>query len=390
MKRIALVLVAVGMPAAACNLKGQFGEPGQTSSSTNPICTDGGVSGDAGGGATDLVAANVTRTDIVSDRQGALALDPKLINAWGLAFNPAGVAWVSANGSGTTEIYEANGTQRLQPITIPPPSGSTDVSAPTGQVFNGDANAFGGDVFLFVTEDGTIAGWKPSAGGAAVLHVDNSSKHAIYKGVTIATAAQGKARLYAADFANAKIDVYDDTFAPVTTQGAFVDPDVPKGFAPFNVQESLGAVIVTYAFQDEKKEDDVAGPGNGFVDLFDVDGNLIVQLVANGALNSPWGIATSSTGFGRIPHRLFVGNFGDGRINVYGLKNVDGLARLVHEGALGDASGKPLVIDGLWALRFGPGANGFAANQLFFTAGPDDEMHGVFGRLDIPSTMANP
>ena len=387
MKRIGLIMLALGLVGAACGTSGGGGT-GQSESSMSTITDGGGGGADAADADADaqpakLVAAEVRRTDIVSDRPGALRQDAKLINAWGLSFNPAGVAWVSANGSGTSEVYDATGAPRIPAVTIPAPPGSTDPSAPTGQAFNANPNAFGGDAFLFVTEDGTIAGWKLADTTNAVLRVDNSAKGANYKGVTIATGTDGKSRLYAADFAGGKIDVYDDAFAPVATTGAFADPGIPSGYAPFNVQEALGGLIVTYALQDDAKKDDVKGPGHGFVDVFDLDGHLIVRLVSRGALNSPWGIATSSSGYGKIPFRLFVGNFGDGRINVYGLHEVDGLARLVHEGPLGDASGQPLTIDGLWALRFGPGAGGFGADQLFFTAGPGDESHGVFGRLDL-------
>jgi uncharacterized protein (TIGR03118 family) len=325
----------------------------------------------------------VERTDIVSDQPGAEALDPTLVNAWGLAFNPLGFAWVSATESGISEVYDEEGNHVIPSVVIPVPEGAEGPSAPTGQAFNGDANAFGGDRFIFVTEEGTIAGWQRANGSLATLRVDNSASEAGYKGVTIANDMSGAARLFATNFHNASVDVFDAGYAPLTTSGGFVDADIPAGFAPFNVQELDGKLVVTYAKQDEEGEDDVAGPGNGFVDLFDTDGSLIARLISQGELNAPWGIAMTPGDFGSIPHRLLVGNFGDGVINVYVLAGSGGHTQAMHEGTLVDSSGAVLAIDGLWALRFGPGAGGFETDDLYFTAGPDDETHGVFGELGI-------
>jgi len=268
-------------------------------------------------------------------------------------------------------------------VTIPPPASGMPPSAPTGQVFNRQASsAFMGDLFIFATEDGTIAAWQKSDGVTAVLRADNSGSMAIYKGVTIASplTANGRVQLYAADFHNNKIDVWDDQYMPVTSLGSFTDPDLPAGFAPFNVRGVGPLLLVTYAKQDEAAEDDVKGPGNGFVDVFSAEGFFLQRLISGGHLNSPWAMLFAPDN-DRAAIDIAIGNFGDGMINVYNL-SVQGLhvdAR--WEGALGDTSGKPLVIDGLWALVFGTGAGGFEADEIYFTAGPNDEENGLFGSL---------
>jgi uncharacterized protein (TIGR03118 family) len=308
------------------------------------------------------------------------------LNAWGLAFNPEGVAWVSAASSGVSEVYDAAGQHVLDPVVIPGPAGSTEASEPTGQVFNSEADEFGGDRFIFVTEDGVIAGWQPDLGLAAAVRVDNSQDEAIYKGVTIVRDAGGDARLFAADFHNGRIAVYDTSYAPVATNGGFEDPQIPDGFAPFNVEEIGGALIVTYALQDGEAEDDVEGIGNGYVNVFSADGALISRLIAQERLNSPWGVALAPAEFAAAPDKLLIGNFGDGLILVYTVSQGDsGELTAEFDGALRDSSGDDLAIEGLWALKFGPGAGGFEANQLYFTAGPNDEEDGVFGVLSSAS-----
>lgn len=320
----------------------------------------------------------LTRTDIVSDLPGALVLDETLVNAWGLAFSPSGIAWVSSNERGLAELYNSAGAAVRAPITVPPPPGSPGPAAPTGMVFNASALTFGGDRFIMSTEDGTIAGWQASNGGSAMLRADNSAAGAIYKGIAIG-AFQGHPRLFATDFHHGKVDAFDETYAPVSTSGGFEDPRIPTGFAPFNVQAIGGALVVTYARQDEDGEDDVAGVGNGFVDLFDTDGRLLSRLATRGGLNSPWGVALEPADFGSPSRRLLIGNFGDGHINIY---RFDGTSA-TPEGQFHDAQGGPLVIDGLWALVFGPGAGGSSAHTLYFTAGPAGETHGIFGALEL-------
>jgi uncharacterized protein (TIGR03118 family) len=326
------------------------------------------------------IALVVEREDIVSNLAGAKAQDPDLQNAWGLAFSARGTAWVSANGTGLSPVYDDSGKHVIPNVTIPVAAGETPPSAPTGQVFNGNAGSFNGDNFIFVTEGGTISAWQPSDVSNAVLRVDNSGSGAIYKGVTIAAHASGD-RLYAADFHGGAIEVYDATYERVdSAAGAFQDPQIPEGFAPFNVKAINGSLFVTYAKQDQDKEDDVKGAGLGYVDVFDLDGTLMSRLVSGGDLNAPWGLAVAPKGYGSLGGRLLVGNFGDGKINVY--KFDLSSAAAVSEGVLGDEDGNAIVVDGLWALEFGNGAGDFSTTDLYFTAGPNDEADGVFGELD--------
>jgi uncharacterized protein (TIGR03118 family) len=230
--------------------------------------------------------------------------------------------------------------------------------------------------FIFDTEDGTISAW--ASGSAAVLKVDNSLSNAVYKGLALASNG-GNPYLYAADFHNAQIDVYDGNWNPATLSGNFSDTNIPAGFAPFNIRLIEGNLYVTYALQDAEKHDDVAGPGNGYVDVFDTGGNLLQRLISQGALNSPWGIALAPQGFGSHAGHLLVGNFGDGRINTF--DPVTG----AWLGALYTSSGDPFSEPGLWALVFGNGGSGGNPHTLYFTAGiagPDSvESHGLFGAL---------
>jgi hypothetical protein len=209
-----------------------------------------------------------------------------------------------------------------------------------------------------------------------VIAKDNSGSGAIYKGLTIATDGNGRTLLYATDFHNGKIDVFDTSFTPVDLgSGAFVDKKIPKGYAPFNVQELGGKIYVTYAKQDADAHDDAHGPHRGFVDVYNLDGSGGHRLVSGGALNSPWGLAIAPSSFGNLAGALLVGNFGDGRINAYNATTGKSLGHLM------DPDGEPIHIDGLWALKVGNGGTGGNANDLYFTAGLFDEAHGLFGSL---------
>jgi uncharacterized protein (TIGR03118 family) len=231
---------------------------------------------------------------------------------------------------------------------------------------------FGGAHFIFVTEDGTIAGW--SGGTSAVLKF-TSPTPAVYKGATIAQ-VNGLNFLYVANFFNGSIDVFDTNYAPAPTPaGAFTDPQLPNGYAPFNVQNIDGKLYVAFAKQDDAKKDEVAGPGNGFVDVFDSNGSLRLRLKHGQWLNAPWGVALAPEGFGKESGDLLIGQFGSGEIATFDPDNGNfhGLLRGTH--------GRPLQIDGLWALRFGNGASAGPLTTLFFTAGIDDEAHGLFGTI---------
>lgn len=326
------------------------------------------------------IAGRVTQTNLVSDQPGVAAVtDPQLVNAWGIAFNPNGGAWISDNHSGLTTVYDAAGALKL---TVTLPGANAGAAAPTGQVANDVATDFFGDKFIFVSEDGTISGWQP-AGGAKV-HVDNSKLDSNYKGVAIADAGDG-VQLYAAAFRTGTVDVFDSEYKPVVAPGGFVDSTLPKGYAPFNVAAIDGVLFVTYAKQDAEKGDDAHGPGRGYIDAFDTDGFLIQRVVSGGFLNSPWGLAIAPASFGKIAGHLLVGNFGDGRINSYKLPvlSYGSHKSALSYGCLGDASGAPLQIDGLWAIVFAPDTASTKSDQLYFTAGPGGEDHGLYGRITL-------
>jgi uncharacterized protein (TIGR03118 family) len=315
------------------------------------------------------------QTNLASDLPGvAQNLDANLANPWGIAFGPTTPIWIADNHTGMSTVYNGAGQPfpAMSPIqvTIPPPGGGTSPAAPTGIVFTN--TGFGGSHFLFATEDGTIAAW--TSGSSAALEVDKSASGAVYKGL-----ARVGTTLYAANFNSGNIDVFDTTFAPITVSGGFVDPTIPSGFAPFDIQNINGLLYVTYAKQDAMKHDDAAGPGNGFVDIFDANGALQQRLISNGPLNSPWGLALAPAGFGPFGGDLLVGNFGDGKINAFDPNNGNFL------GILTDANGDPIVNTGLWGLAFGNGSQGANTNALYFTAGiPGPDMvedHGLFGDI---------
>jgi uncharacterized protein (TIGR03118 family) len=329
------------------------------------------------------------RHNLVSDGfVSADHTDANLVNAWGITFNPTGPVWIANNGSGKSTLYDGDGNIVPLVVQVPGPVTSADPGSPTGIVFNGSTNfaitkgnVTDASAFIFATEQGTIAGWSPKVDFThAITVVDNSKYNTIYKGLALSAGGNGSL-LYATDFHNNKIDVFDSAFKPVAVSGKFVDPFIPQGFAPFGIQAIGGDLYVTYAKQDADKHDDVHGRGLGFVDVFDPNGFLLRRIASRGTLNAPWGLALAPAGFGRFANCLLVGNFGDGRINAYDL--VDGQ----FVGQLRTQDHHPLEVEGLWGLAFG---NGFAAqsvNTLYFTAGPDDEAHGVYGQIRAKASV---
>jgi uncharacterized protein (TIGR03118 family) len=314
------------------------------------------------------------RRDLVSDGGvPAEHTDPDLVNGWGMARSATSPWWVSAADTGKSVLYNGEGIKNALVVAVP--------GAPTGQVFNGGPNfvvpGAGPARFLFASEDGTISGWSPAHVPIteAVVVVDNSAAEASYKGLAIDGAGT---RLYAADFHNARVDVFDGAFAPVSVPGAFTDPGLPAGYAPFGIQMLSGRVFVAYALQDEDGEEEVAGDGLGIVDMYDLNGGFLARVASHGALNAPWGIAMAPAGFGRFSGKLLVGNFGNGRINVFDPVTFE------PKGHLKGTDGKAIVIDGLWGIAFGNNGAAGPATTLFFAAGPEEEEHGLFGRLDPP------
>jgi uncharacterized protein (TIGR03118 family) len=338
--------------------------------------------GDPGATQKNAYAVNV----LVSDQPGAPWQDPNLKNPWGVAFAPGSPFWISDNNSGKSTLYDGDGTPLSLVVTIPCPkkagegSSCPKLAAPTGVVFNPSSDFVvpgtnSPALFIFATEDGTISAWNGSTGTNAVLIVDNSlipneRFGAVYKGLALGVNKSGNL-LFATNFRAAKVEVYDGDFKPTTTKGGFNDTKIPAGYAPFGIQNIDGDLIVTYAKQNAFKHDDMPGPGHGFVDKFDTDGNLLQRLATGGGLDSPWGVARASSAFGMFAGDLLIGNFGNGWINALtakGLVLLDG------------TNGKPLHIDGLWTLTPGGGANS-KPSTLYFTAGPDSEMHGRFGTI---------
>ena len=327
------------------------------------------------------------QTNLVSDGfVPAMTIDPNLINPWGIAHSATSPFWVSDNGMGVTTVYTGAGAKvnvgGLDAIAIAAPPGQTSPASPTGDVFNIAGSGFnitsgghtGSSVFIFATEDGTISGWNPNVNVASsVLAVDNSQggAGAVYKGLAMAQTEDGTF-LFAANFRNGTVDVFDQNFKQVKS---FTDSNLPAGYAPFNVQVLDGHLFVTFALQNDAKHDDVAGAGHGFVDEFDLEGNLLHRVASGGVLNSPWGLAIAPPGFGEFANDLLVGNFGDGTINVFNPKNDHFLGKLEN------ANGAPITIGDLWALIPGTGSAGSDPNKIYFTAGVQNEAHGLFGSL---------
>ena len=318
--------------------------------------------------------------------------DPTLLNPWGVAFFPGGPFWINDNGSGISALYNGDGTGFMGTnpalaFTIPTPSG-TGTSAPTGIVANSsfvfqlkNESPQAPALFIFDTEDGTISAWNQTLNdpSTAELEVDNSAEPcangaigAVYKGLAMGETKAG-VFLYATNFRCGTVDAFNGSFKPASLSGHFRDPNIPGDFAPFGIANIRGNLVVTYAKQDAAKHDDVAGPGHGFVDVFDTSGHLIKRFASRGPLNSPWGIVQAPFNFGEFSNDLLIGNFGNGWINAFGDNGS-------FDGTLSDPSNHPIAIDGLWSLTFG-GASLSSPNTLYFTSGPNDEADGLVGTL---------
>jgi uncharacterized protein (TIGR03118 family) len=341
--------------------------------------------------AVDAVMA-FSQTDLVSNGTVmAATTDANLINPWGLALSPTGPMWVANNGTQTSTLYDGTGIKQALVVAIPPPSAGP--ANPTGMVFNSSSDfaisknggAASPALFIFSGEGGAISGWSESVDPAnAVTAYDDGAGGAVYKGLAIAN--NGSANfLYATDFHNNKVDVFDKSFTKVVTSGGFTDPTLPAGYAPFGIQSvTIGttvSIIVTYAQQDSKKQANVSGAGLGLVDIFDTNGKFLQHLVAaGGALNSPWGVALAPAGFGSLAKMLLIGNFGDGVINGYDPSSG------TFVGSVNDSNGKPVANPGLWGIVFGNGASNQPATTLYFAAGISAQTGGLYGRIDPGAT----
>ena len=331
--------------------------------------------------------------NLVSDGAPSLPadqVDPSLVNAWGLVSAPTSPWWVADNGTSISTLYNASGVKNLTTHPSVP-------SDPTGVVWNGTAGSFlvGGKaaIFIFDTEDGGILGW--NGGPAATLEASGAAGaagSAVFKGLAIAASVSAPLQgplLYATDFRNARVDVYNAQWQPVSVPGGFVDPSLPAGYAPFGIQNIGGLIFVTYAAQDATTDnhDEVDGRGLGVIDEFDTAGNLLARVAQGGDLNAPWGLAQAPASFGSFGGDLLAGNFGDGQINAFE-QRPDGSFQ--QDGTLQSASGGSVAIDGLWSLQFGSGAtNNGSTDTLFFTAGPNGENDGLFGTINAANIQCD-
>lgn len=326
-----------------------------------------------------LLRADVvfTQTNLVSDVSGlAENTDPDLKNPWGVSFSPTSPFWISDQGSGTSTLYTGNGTKI--PLTVPIPAGTPPVTGPTGQVFAGGSGfdlpngkpAF----FIFDTLNGTIDGW----GGTNPAVQLASTTGAIYTGLALASSG-GSNYLYAADSLGGQIRVFNTSYQQVTLSGNFTDPNLPSGFVPFNIQLIGSNLFVTYGNTNGLANGTAPG---GYVDEFSTSGVFLGRVASGGPLDSPWGLALAPAGFGAFGGDLLVGNFAvNGEIDAYKL-NGTGLA--TFEGTVDGANGKPISNPFLWALEFHPGGPNVNPDALYFTAGYNKQMDGLFGEIATP------
>jgi uncharacterized protein (TIGR03118 family) len=332
--------------------------------------------------------------NLISNRtdQGAQVVDPNLQNPWGLALGPGRPLWVADNNGGVATVYRINvggttATSANLTVTLPgsrPSSG--DGPSPTGEVFNptddfvvSSAAGKGPAAFIFSSESGQLSAWNPKAdpigAGMSTAQVEFSSPTAVYKGLALATREEGTF-LYASNFHDGTVDVFNSQFHHVHLDSNFRDDDLPAGYAPFGIQQIDGLLYVTYALQKlPDKHDDLSGAGHGFIDIFTPDGFLVERLASGGVLNSPWGLTLAPRGFGPFSGKLLVGNFGDGRISAFGRFS----GRLA--GQLDDEQGQPISIDDLWGLHVGTPTTG-GTRTLLFSAGINDEKDGLVGSIN--------
>jgi uncharacterized protein (TIGR03118 family) len=358
---------------------------------------------------TDLVVnKKVGTVPTLVDSNGvthiAQFFDPNLVNPWGIAESATSPFWISDNGAGVSTLYNTTGAPQPLVVSIPSLADLLGTGGtPTGNAFNiasgqqafkiSGVNSAGTPVnlpaaFLFATEEGTILGWNPNvnpagfdpakAGKYAIIVVNNSPS-AVYKGLAIATDTNGITRLYAANFRAGTVDVFDTSFQPVISVNAFADPSLPRGYAPFDIvpirTNGTTRMFVTYAVQDANKHDDVAGQGRGIVNTFHLDGSTPQRFAQHGQLDSPWGVALAPATFGALGGTVWIGNFGNGHIDAYDSMTGEFIDKVR------DSHGQAVVIDGLWAIKFGNGGNGGLVNTLYFTAGTNGEQDGLFGSL---------
>ena len=375
-----------------------------------------GGGGDGGSTASSSASQPVAQTAsgfvdiaLVSDKTGVVAttttIDANLSNPWGVAIAPGLPFWIADNNSNLSTLYSGTGAIETNSITgnnevgIAIPASAAGVPAnPTGQVYNGGGGfliptSAGQEsaLFIFDGEGGTIAAWANGSGATAVTAYDdgvaNGANHAVYKGLALGT-VNGANFLYATDLHNNKVDVFDTNFTkPAAMQGKFVDPTIPAGFVPFGIVALDGQLYVSYTKQDAAKHDETTGAGLGYVDVFDFSGNFVSRFASAGALNAPWGMAIAPAGFGSLAGDLLIGNFGDGKINIFA---PNGTALATSMGSLTVTNGGTFALPGLWALVFGNGDSDKPLTTLFYTAGFADQTDGVFGSISMTTSTTTP
>jgi len=327
-----------------------------------------------------LSATSYTDQKLVSDGSdpAAARVDARLKNPWGLAVGPRGIE-VADNATGVGTMYDGNGNNVVGTVKVAGPG--SEQSAPTGVVFNGDSTAFNGAQFIFVTENGTINSWTGiKTAKTAPVVVDNSASGAVYKGAALGTFKK-KSFLYVANLKAQTVEVYNSSFTKTHVNGKFSDPNLPSGYAPFNVTNVANQLWVTYAKHAAGAKDETAGAGLGVVDVFGTDGKLVRRFTSGGKLNAPWGVAVAPANFGAFSNDVLIGNFGDGKITAFNSAGV-------RKGQLSDANNAPLVLEGLWGLAFGNNKAGNLTQGLYFGAGTNDEANGLYGRViaDVSGT----
>ncbi len=367
---LAAVLAACGGGGSGGGGSGGGGGGQMCGGYLQPPCT-------GGGGGQYVATPLVTDTGVNSTH-----VDPDLVNGWGVAFNPSAYAWVSDAGTGKSTLYDGNGVKQALVVTLQ--DGLLGAPEPTGIVYNGstsfgitDGVQSGTPPFLFATIQGQIEAWSPAVNQTQAFSiVDNSALGAVYTGLAIGVDDTSADLLFAANFGQGTVDVFDTNYALTTTQGGFVDTQLPAGYAPFGIQQIGGSVYVAFAMVDDSNGKELKGTGLGVIDVFDTQGVLVKRLVSpGGALNAPWGMAMAPSDFGPLSGKLLVGNFGDGKINAFD-PSTGALAGFVK-----DDNGNAIVIDGLWGIAFGNGLNSQPASTLFYAAGPEDETHGRYGKI---------
>jgi uncharacterized protein (TIGR03118 family) len=324
--------------------------------------------------------AYVVRGLVSDEQRRAPGLDARLVNAWGIAASPTGPWWTSNEASATSTLYSGEGRKQLLTVTVE--------GGPTGIVYYGGkdfrisaAGKSDPARFVYACEDGMLRAWTPTVprgwSTQAIVVVDDAAEAAVFRGVAI-----DRGRIYATDFHNARVDVYDAHWRRVRRRGAFVDRSIPEWYAPFGIQTIGGRLFVTYVARAPVNGND--SPTGGYVDEFDRDGRLVARVAHLGVLNAPWGIALAPRSFGRFGGDLLVGNFGDGRINAFRRNG----AAWSYDGTLQNAKGKPLVVNGLWGLAFGNDGTAGPADTLFFASGPHEwrgetelGVHGLLGSV---------